>query len=79
MADTCTIPRAALLALCDQLRERATRAHGWFEELTALDPEPLNEHEARERVAALGLFLFEIAGDPQALQKTLGAILDTEA
>jgi hypothetical protein len=52
MAD-CTISRAALLALRDQLRERATRAHGWFEELTTMDPEPLNEYEARERVAAL--------------------------
>ena len=53
MADDCTIPRAALLALRDQLRERATRAHGWFMELTAERPEPLSEYEARERVAAL--------------------------
>ena len=63
MADDCTIPRAAVIALRDQLRERATSAHGWFEELTAERPEPLSEYEARERVAALGLFLFEIAGD----------------
>ena len=76
MADGCTIPRAALLALRDQLRERATRAHGWFEELTAERPEPLSDYEARERVAALGLFLFEIAGDLEQLQQSLGAILE---
>ena len=79
MADDCTIPRAALLALRDQLRERATRAHGWFEELTTMDPEPLNEYEARERVAAVGLFLFEIAGDLERMQKSLGAILEENA
>ena len=79
MADDCIIPRAAILALRDQLRERATRAHGWFEELTAERPEPLNEYEARERVAALGLFLFEIAGDLEQMQKSLGAILEENA
>ena len=79
MADDCTIPRAALLALRDQLRERATRAHGWFEELTMMDPEPLNEYEARGRIAALGLFLFEIAGDLEQMQKSLGAILEENA
>ena len=76
MADDCTIPRVAILALRDQLRERAARAHGWFEELTAERPEPLSDYEARERVAALGLFLFEIAGDLEQLQKSLGAILE---
>ena len=79
MADDCTIPRAALLALRDQLRERATRARGWFEELTAERPEPLSDYEARERIAALGLFLFEIAGDLEQLQKSLGAILEENA
>ena len=79
MADDCTIPRAALLALRDQLCERATRAHGWFEELTAERPEPLSDYEARERVAALGLFLFEIAGDLEQMQKSLGAILEENA
>jgi hypothetical protein len=79
MADDCTIPRAAVIALRDQLRERATRAHGWFEELTAERPEPLSEYEARERVAALGLFLFEIAGVLEQMQKSLGAILEENA
>jgi hypothetical protein len=79
MADDCTISRAALLALRDQLRERATRAHGWFEELTTMDPEPLNEHDARECITALELFLFEIAGDLEQLQKSLGAILEENA
>jgi hypothetical protein len=79
MADDCTIPRAALITLRDQLRERATRADGWYEELTAERPAPLSEYEARERVAALGLFLCEIAGDLQELQKTLGAILEENA
>jgi hypothetical protein len=79
MADDCTLPRAALLALRDQLRERSTRAHGWFEELTAERPEPLSEYEARERVAALSLFLFEIAGDLEQMQKALGAILEENA
>jgi hypothetical protein len=79
MADDCTIPRTAILALRDQLHERATRARKWFDELTTMDPEPLNEYEARERVAALGLFLFEISGDLEQLQKSLGAILDAEA
>jgi hypothetical protein len=79
MADDCTIQRAALLALRDRLRERATRAHGWFEELTDERPEPLSEYEARERVAALGLFLCEIAGDLEQLQKSLGAILEENA
>ena len=79
MADDCTIPRAALLALRDQLRERAARAHKWFDELTTMDPEPLNEYEARERVAAVGLFLFEIAGDLEQIQKSLGAILEENA
>jgi hypothetical protein len=79
MADDCTIPRTALLALRDQLRERATRAHGWFEELTAERRKPLSEYEARERVAALGLFLFEIAGDLEHMQKSLGAILEENA
>jgi hypothetical protein len=44
-----------------------------------MDPEPLNEYEARERVAALGLFLCEIAGDLEQMQKTLGAILEENA
>jgi len=79
MTDDCTNPRAALLALRDQLRERAARAHKWFDELTTMDPEPLNEYEARERVAALGLFLFEIAGDLEQIQKSLGAILEENA
>ena len=79
MADNCTIPRAALLALRDQLRERAARAHNWFMELTAEHPQPLSDYEARERVAALGLFLFEIAGDLEQLQKSLGAILEENA
>ncbi len=79
MADDCTTPRAALLALRDQLRERATRSRKRFDELTTMDPEPLNEYEARERVAALGLFLFEIAGDLQELQKSLGAILEEQS
>jgi hypothetical protein len=79
MADDCTIPRAAVLALRDRLRERATRARKWFDELTTMDPEPLNEYEARERVAALGLFLFEIAGDLEQMQKSLGAILKENA
>jgi hypothetical protein len=51
----------------------------WFEELTAERPEPLSEYEARERVAALGLFLFEIAGDLEQMQKSLGAILEENA
>ena len=76
MADNCAIPRAALLGLSDQLRERTARARRWFDELTAMDPEPLNEYEARERISALGLFLFEIAGDLEQLQKSLGAILE---
>ena len=79
MADDCTIPRAAVIALRGQLRERATRAHGWFEELTAERPEPLSDYEARERVAALGLFLFEIAGDLEQMQNSLGAILEENA
>jgi hypothetical protein len=79
MADDYTIPRAALLALRDQLRERASRARRWFDEVTVMDPEPLNEYEARERIAALGLFLFEIAGDLEQMQKSLGAILEENA
>jgi hypothetical protein len=78
MAD-CTIPRAAVIVLRDQVRDRTTRAHHWFEELTTMDPEPLNEYEARERIAALGLFLFEIAGDLEQVQKSLGAILEEQS
>ncbi len=67
--------RAYSRALREQLRERGSRARAWFEELTTTTPEPLNEHEARERVAALGLFLIELAGDLEDAQKRLGAIL----
>ena len=76
MADHCTVPRADLLALCDQLRERATRAHGWFEELTVKLPEPMTRWEAEQRMAELGLFLIEMAGDLQHWQKSLGACIE---
>ena len=75
MADDCTVPRAALRALREELRERAKSAHYWFEELTGRAPEPMTRWEAQQRMAELGLFLIEMAGDLQDWQKSLGACI----
>jgi hypothetical protein len=71
--------RIRFFAVREQLRERAARAHSWFDELTAKRSKRLSDCEARERVAQLGLFLMEIAGDLQNWQKELGAILEEKS
>ncbi len=76
MADDCSVPRPFLVAFREQLRERAAGAHYWFEELTVKLPEPMTKWEAEQRMAELGLFLIEIAGDFERIQKSLGAFLE---
>jgi hypothetical protein len=74
MADAKHLPDAFLAAFREQMKERASRAHDWFKELTAQIPEPLDDYEAQERVAALALFLMEIAGDLKHWEQSLGAL-----
>ena len=76
MADDCTVPRPFLVALREELRERATDAHYWFEELTVRLPEPMTAWEAQEHIAELGLFLIAIAGEFERTQQSLGAFIE---